>query len=215
MPRVTGALPPIRARLLVVAGALTLSPDTLLMRLARFKTKNALGKSVGLAFHRGLGRLCLTPPMWLVTQPRGSSFVAACRSLGPRRTACGAGLYVTQNVAFIVATQLTYVASVLAAVATGPLFAAAFSSVVTGERVPSHTWAAAAACVGCVGLIYADALLEQDSPKHLQARRPEPAEAGRTLPSERDSTDTHPMCIKETRTSRSSTPAATNYIHVL
>jgi drug/metabolite transporter (DMT)-like permease len=86
----------------------------------------------------GLGRLLFIPLLWLlVTGNRPAAFIAASKSLGVKRVLLGAGLYMLQNVAFIVSAQLTYIASVLAIVATGPLFSAAFSALLLGKAVAS------------------------------------------------------------------------------
>ena len=75
-----------------------------------------------------------------------------------------------QNIAFIVAAELTYIASVLAIVATGPLFSAGFSALLLGEKVPRHTWLASLSCTGFVVIIYMDSLTEQTSARHFQVR---------------------------------------------
>ena len=87
--------------------------------------------------------------------------------MGARRLWFGATLYMFQNVAFIVAASMTYIASVLAIIATGPLFSAAMSRAFLRERVPRHTWFAAVACVGWVLLIYFDAFETDGDPRHV------------------------------------------------
>ena len=141
------------------------------MRLTRLETSDSLSLSMGITFYRGVGRLLLIPPLWmLLSGKRPSAFVAATRSLGFKRLLVGIFLYMLQNMAFIVSAELTYIASVLAIVATGPLFSAAFSALLLGEKVPRHTWIASLVCAGFVVIIYLDSFAEQRSPRHIQVR---------------------------------------------
>ena len=113
---------PLRARMTAVAGALVLTPDTALMRLTKMQTNSRWYTAWGIVFYRGFGRLILLPPLWMVA--KGASpreFARVARHLGWRHLCGGALLYTIQNVAFIVAANLTFIASVLAILATGPL----------------------------------------------------------------------------------------------
>ena len=119
---------PLRARLTAIAGALVLSPDTMLMRLTKMQTSSRWHHSFSFVFYRGAGRLLLLPPLWMLAHRASpNAFTQVARRVGYRRLLGGAALYTVQNMAFIVAANLTYVASVLAILATGPLFAAAAS----------------------------------------------------------------------------------------
>lgn len=161
----------MRARLTALAGALVLSPDTALLRLSKLQTSDSLSTSMGITFYRGLGRLFFLPPLWMLMNGKGpDAFVAAIRALGAGRLSLGAFLYMVQNIAFIVSAELTYIASVLAIVATGPLFSAGFSALLLGEKVPRHTWIAALSCAGFVVIIYVDSFTEQNSARHFQVR---------------------------------------------
>ena len=151
---------PLCARLTAIAGALVLSPDTMLMRLTKMQTNSQFYTSFAIVFYRGLGRLLLLPPLWMVAHRKHSkAFMRVASRLGHKRLLGGALLYTTQNVAFIVAANLTYVASVLAILATGPLFAAAASRIFLKEHVPKHTWVAAITCAACVAVIYSDSFV--------------------------------------------------------
>ena len=113
---------PLRARLTAVAGALILTPDTALMRLTKMQTSSRWYTAWGIVLWRGAVRAVLLPPLWMVIKgesPR--AFARDARDLGWRRLCGGALLYTIQNVAFIIAANLTYIASVLAILATGPL----------------------------------------------------------------------------------------------
>ena len=160
---------PLRSRLTALAGAIVLCPDTALMRLTRLETSDSLSLSMGITFYRGVGRVLLIPPLWLLLSgKRPSAFVEATKSLGCKRLAVGMFLYMLQNMAFIVSAELTYIASVLAIVATGPLFSAAFSWMLLGEKVPRHTWIASLICAGFVVVIYVDSFFtEHSSARHL------------------------------------------------
>ena len=148
---------PFRARLIAVMGALVLSPDTALLRLTKMQTSSRWHTSWGIVFYRGFGRLFLLPPLWLLANRKSPrAFMRVARDLGTRRLLGGALLYTIQSVAFIVAANLTYVASVLAILATGPLISAAASHAFLGEKVPRHTWIAAVACAACVAVLFSD-----------------------------------------------------------
>jgi drug/metabolite transporter (DMT)-like permease len=74
-------------------------------------------------FWRGLGRLLFLPPLWMLLHGKGPrAFLEAGWALGTQRILLGTVLYTIQNVAFILAVEMTYVASVLAIIATGPLW---------------------------------------------------------------------------------------------
>ena len=153
---------PLRARMTAVAGALVLTPDTALMRLTKMQTSSRWYTSWGIVFYRGFGRLLLLPPLWMVAKgesPRAFSRVA--RDLGWRHLCGGALLYTIQNVAFIVAANLTYIASVLAILATGPLMSCFAAKAFLGEAVPRHTWIAAVVCAACVLVLFSDAFVER------------------------------------------------------
>jgi len=151
---------PLRARLTAIAGALVLSPDTMLMRLTKMQTSSRWHQSFSFVFYRGAGRLLLLPPLWMLAHRASpNAFTQVARRVGYRRLLGGAALYTVQNMAFIVAANLTYVASVLAILATGPLFAAAASKVFLKEHVPKHTWIASGTCAVCVAVIYSDSFV--------------------------------------------------------
>jgi hypothetical protein len=66
---------PLRARLTALGGALILSPDTMLMRLAKMQTSNQLSTAMGIAFYRGLGRGGTSPHVTLLVAGALSSRV--------------------------------------------------------------------------------------------------------------------------------------------
>lgn len=153
---------PLRARMTAVAGALVLTPDTALMRLTKMQTSSRWYTAWGIVFYRGFGRLILLPPLWMVA--KGASpreFARVARHLGWRHLCGGALLYTIQNVAFIVAANLTFIASVLAILATGPLMSCFAAKAFLGESVPRHTWIAAVACAACVLVLFSDAFVEK------------------------------------------------------
>jgi len=126
---------PANARLTALTAALLLGPDGLLLRIARMKGNSEWLGTWGRVFWRGTGRVFLLPPLWMLLNAKGpAGFVHACRSLGVRRMALGALLYCIQNIAFIVAIELTYLVSVFSMIATGPLFSAAFSTLLLVGR---------------------------------------------------------------------------------
>ena len=159
---------PLRARLTAIFGALVLAPDTMLLRLTRFESSSEWLTSWGIVFYRAWGRLIFLPLLYVLVHGKSGAYVDAVRALGARRLWLGAALYMVQNVAFIVAASMTYIASVLSIVATGPLCSALFSSYfLRDERVPTHTWLASFACVGWVLLIFADALESGGETRHV------------------------------------------------
>ena len=153
---------PLRARMTAVAGALVLTPDTALMRLTKMQTSSRWYTAWGIVLWRGAVRAVLLPPLWMVIKgesPR--AFARDARDLGWRRLCGGALLYTIQNVAFIIAANLTYIASVLAILATGPLMSCFAAKAFLGESVPRHTWIAAVACAACVLVLFSDAFVER------------------------------------------------------
>lgn len=153
---------PLRARLTAVAGALILTPDTALMRLTKMQTSSRWYTAWGIVLWRGAVRAVLLPPLWMVIKgesPR--AFARDARDLGWRRLCGGALLYTIQNVAFIIAANLTYIASVLAILATGPLMSCFAAKAFLGESVPRHTWIAAVVCAACVLVLFSDAFVER------------------------------------------------------
>jgi hypothetical protein len=112
---------PLRARLTAIFGALVLAPDTMLLRLTRFESSSEWLTSWGNVFYRAWGRLIFLPILYVLVHGKTGAYVDAVRALGARRLWLGAALYMVQNVAFIVAASMTYIASVLSIVATGAL----------------------------------------------------------------------------------------------
>ena len=150
-----GGAVPLRARLTAIFGALVLAPDTMLLRLSAFESSSEWLGSWGIVFYRAWGRLVFIPLMYVLANGgRSAAYLDAARALGAKRLWRGAALYMVQNVAFIVAANMTYIASVLSIVATGPLCSALFSRLLLEEKVPTHTWLASLACVGWVLLIF-------------------------------------------------------------
>ena len=159
---------PLRARLTAIFGALVLAPDTMLLRLSAFESSSEWLGSWGIVFYRAWGRLVFIPLMYVLANGgRSTAYLDAVRALGAKRLWRGAALYMVQNVAFIVAASMTYIASVLSIVATGPLCSALFSRLLLEEKVPTHTWLASLACVGWVLLIFADALDSGGETRHV------------------------------------------------
>jgi drug/metabolite transporter (DMT)-like permease len=87
-------------------------------------------------------------------------------------------LYTIQNVAFIIAANLTYIASVLAILATGPLMSCFAAKAFLGESVPRHTWIAAVVCAACVLVLFSDAFVERPNASGT--------DAGTSAPTTRD-----------------------------
>ena len=128
---------PLRARLTAIFGALVLAPDTMLLRLSAFESSSEWLGSWGIVFYRAWGRLVFIPLMYVLANGgRSTAYLDAVRALGAKRLWRGAALYMVQNVAFIVAASMTYIASVLSIVATGPLCSALFSRLLLEEKYP-------------------------------------------------------------------------------
>ena len=110
---------PLRARLTAIFGAFVLAPDTMLLRLSAFESSSEWLGSWGIVFYRAWGRLVFIPLMYVLANGgRSTAYLDAVRALGAKRLWRGAALYMVQNVAFIVAASMTYIASVLSIVAT-------------------------------------------------------------------------------------------------
>ena len=118
--------------LIATAGMLVLTPDSLLVLLADMAPWQTL---MWRGYLQAVGIVCL---VWLFS--RGAGFTAF-RSIG-RAGLLAAAFSSIANLCFIFAVAQTTVANVLVIVATAPFFAALFSFVFLGERVPLRTWTA-------------------------------------------------------------------------
>lgn len=128
-----------------VAGVLLLSPDTLIIRLVDIDPWSfiawrgaflAAGMAVVLAALYGRDA---PARLW------ATGWIGALVAV----------LFALNNAAFQLSVQSTAVANTLAIIATAPLFAALFSVALLRERVPLRTWAAIAASLAGIALVFA------------------------------------------------------------
>ena len=140
--------PYARGLALTFAGVLTVTPDTLLVRLIDADPWT-------LVFWRGLGIAAgLTMIVRIV---EGRDGIRNIFRFGPRRL-LGAALMVAVSHCFIWALALTAAANVLVVLAASPLAAAVIGRIFLGEPAPRRTWAAAVVVAAGVAVIFADDL---------------------------------------------------------
>jgi len=144
---------------ITTAGMLVLTPDSLLVLLIDLPPWQTL---MWRGYLQAFGIVCL---VWLFS--RGAGFTAF-RSIG-RAGLCAALCASFANVCFIFAVAHTSVANVLVIVATAPFFAALFSFVFLGERVPLRTWTAIAFTFLGIGVLGWGALGSGSLPGDLTA----------------------------------------------
>ena len=132
---ISGTPRPMTGLVMALAGALLITPDTLLIRLSGLE-------EWGLTFWRGVligGGLCV---LWLLFE--GRRVLTQYRGLasGPAQVIILANL--VNAMAFNFAAMETSITVVVTALATAPLMAAALGYVVLAERTTQRTWLAIA-----------------------------------------------------------------------
>ena len=132
---ISGTPRPMTGLVMALAGALLITPDTLLIRLSGLE-------EWGLTFWRGVligGGLCV---LWLLFE--GRRVLTQYRGLasGPAQVIILANL--VNAMAFNFAAMETSITVVVTALATAPLMAAALGYVVLAERTTRRTWLAIA-----------------------------------------------------------------------
>lgn len=132
--------------LLTGGGALVMSPDALLIKLAALPDAEIL---MWRGFLSGLG-------FFLITLARHGR-----RTLGVYRRCGGTGIAVAllfslTTCGFVLGNQYTKAGNVLMILAAAPLIAALFSRIILNERLPRRTWLAIGACMLGVGMIVID-----------------------------------------------------------
>ena len=132
---ISGTPRPMTGLVMALAGALLITPDTLLIRLSGLE-------EWGLTFWRGVligGGLCV---LWLLFE--GRRVLTQYRGLasGPAQVIILANL--VNAMAFNFAAMETSITVVVTALATAPLMAAALGYVVLAERTTRRTWLASA-----------------------------------------------------------------------
>lgn len=131
-----------RGALITGLGALLLSFDTLLLRLAGGAPGQMAVWRGALMFGAGLAA-------WAAARAAGRRLGLVNGGLGLAVAAC----YGAASALFVAAVALTGVANMLVIVATAPLWAAAGAALVLGEATPPRTWAACLAALAGIGLV--------------------------------------------------------------
>ncbi|GHE23027.1 DMT family transporter [Halomonas urumqiensis] len=132
--------------LLTGGGALIMSPDALLIKLADLPDAEIL---MWRGFLSGLGFLLIA----LMRHGRGT--IAAYRRCGWTGIAV-ALLFSLTTCGFVLGNQYTKAGNVLLILAASPIIAAAFSWLILKERLPRRTWLAIALCMVGIGMIVID-----------------------------------------------------------
>ncbi|MDR5901590.1 DMT family transporter [Halomonas icarae] len=135
-----------RGLLLTGGGALIMSPDALLIKLAALPDAEIL---MWRGFLSGLG-------FFLINLARHGR-----NTLGVYRRCGGTGIAVAllfsmTTCGFVLGNQYTKAGNVLMILAAAPLIAALFSRVILGERLPLRTWLAIGTCMLGIGMIVID-----------------------------------------------------------
>ena len=120
---------------MALAGALLITPDTLLIRLSGLE-------SWGLTFWRGLLIGSSLMFLWLVTEGRNAASQIPCLLTIPAVYILLAST--SSTLAFNFATIETSITVVLTALATAPVLAAGLSFLILREAAPMRTWFAIA-----------------------------------------------------------------------
>ena len=150
---ISGTPRPFAGLVMALAGALLITPDTLLIRLSGLE-------EWGLTFWRGVligGGLCV---LWLLFEGRRALSQLGKLATRPALVIVFANL--VNAMAFNFATMETSITVVVTALATAPLMAAALGYFVLAERTTRRTWIAIAlSMVGVlIVIMYGDGALE-------------------------------------------------------
>ena len=132
---ISGAPRPAAGLVMALAGALLITPDTLLIRLSGLE-------GWGLTFWRGVligGSLCA---MWVMLE--GRRVLRQCRGLATRPAWVIILANLVNAMAFNFATIETSITVVVTALATAPLMAAGLGYIILAERTTRRTWIAIA-----------------------------------------------------------------------
>lgn len=143
-----------RGTALATAGILTLTPDTLLVRLI------AADPWLLLFWRGGLMALTILIAWWAVTrEPPWRALTRIGRTGWASGMALGLG-----SVCFILSLNYTAVANTLVIISSGSLFGALLSRAFLGEPVPLRTWVAiGAALAGIALLVFGDRIFGDDT----------------------------------------------------
>jgi drug/metabolite transporter (DMT)-like permease len=134
-----------------LAGIITISPDSLLIRLMSLTSPTV---ACGRGALSGLGLAVLASLMARRRQITVRAFFGMTGPPGFVVAALSAGT----NVLFIVAISRTSVANTLVIFTSLPLMTAVLSRAVLGERVQPETWFASVVALGAIGLIFVSAV---------------------------------------------------------
>ncbi len=129
-------------------GVVLLSPDTLILRLAGADPWTLLfwrGVLTGLAYLLLLGLLPRPAPLAQVLRMSPPGWWAAL-------------LFTASSILFVVSISLTSVANTLVIMSAGPLFAAVFTALFTGQGVAPRTWLATLAAWLGLAVVFAGEL---------------------------------------------------------
>ncbi|MFC2993644.1 DMT family transporter [Halomonas tibetensis] len=132
--------------LLTGGGALIMSPDALLIKLADLPDAEIL---MWRGFLSALGFLLI------VLVRHGRNTLAAYRRCGGTGIAV-ALLFSLTTCGFVLGNQYTMAGNVLLILATSPLIAAGLSWLILKERLPRHTWVAIWICLAGIAMIVID-----------------------------------------------------------
>ncbi|MGM0639775.1 MAG: DMT family transporter [Pseudomonadota bacterium] len=132
--------------LLTGGGALIMSPDALLIKLADLPDAEIL---MWRGFLSALGFLLI------VLARHGRHTLAAYRRCGGTGIAV-ALLFSLTTCGFVLGNQYTLAGNVLLILATSPLIAAGLSWLILKERLPRHTWVAIWVCLAGIAMIVID-----------------------------------------------------------
>ena len=130
----SGAPRPFLGLMMALAGALIITPDTLLIRLSGLE-------GWGLTFWRGLLIGISLIVLWVILEgPSKARAQIPALLAGPSLLIIGANFI--NALTFNFATMETSITVVVTALATAPLIAAALGVIVLSERLPVRSWAA-------------------------------------------------------------------------
>ncbi len=136
--------PHAKGLLIATLGVLSISPDTLLIRLADLDYGPTL-------FWRSLFTSMGLILLVVCTKRRGT--LKAVKDLG-RPGLLVTALFSVSNLAFLLAVHLTTVANTLVIISTAPVFAALMGRVFLGEAIGKRTWTATLIIIAAIFYIF-------------------------------------------------------------
>ena len=128
---ISGAPRPTAGLVMALAGALLITPDTLLIRLSGLE-------GWGLTFWRGVligGGLCV---LWVLFE--GRRILSQAKGLSSKPALIIVFANLVNAMAFNFATLETSIAVVVTALATAPMIAAVLGHFILAEKTSRHTW---------------------------------------------------------------------------